>query len=178
MLPSGETVHVLPCQLVMVEWGLGDGSAAPVPGAVFQTGWFDTWRLNPERVIQPLTGQEVSTDDESVFGTGTHRRAAVYCLDLFCRHTNDGNQRLLLQVQEIMTPALFNIGLIAFVPTTTYVVPPAGLAAGASVELDSAAFVSRRHLCRNRMVRLRFTYPTIGVTQIHDWYLSAILRSA
>lgn len=165
-----ELVHTLPAQLVLVEWGIGNGTADPAANEAFTSGWFDTWRLNPERVIQPKSGQVVDTHDDSVFGPGTNRDSGLYFLDVFCRHTNPGGLPLTLTLNQIMTPALMTVPFVAFVPTQSFIVRSSGMGGG----VDTGAFFSRTFRTRNRYVRLSFTYPNSNPS---DWYLSAVFRS-
>jgi len=168
----GDIVHELPSQLVVVEWGIGDTSAAPGANENFNSGWFDTWRTIPQNVIQPKTGQAVSTADESIVGAGTHRLAGVYLLDVVCRHHNAIGAPLPMRLEEIMAPALFTVAFLAFTPSVDFVVEACGLA---GVAIDRDAYFSRTFRLRNRFMRLSFQYPASAAT---DWYLSATLRSS
>lgn len=165
-----EMTHALPAQLVLVEWGIGDGTNGPAANQAFSSGWFDTWRINPEAVVQPVSGQRVMTNDTSVIGAGNSRRAAVYFLELFCRHGNAAGLPLSISLEQIMAPALMTIAFAAFTPQQTIIVESSTFGTG----LDRTDFLSRSFRIRNRNVRLAFTYPNSPAT---DWYLSAVLRS-
>ncbi len=170
MQVSGETIHALPSQLVLVEWG-PEAAALPAASEQFDSGWFDTWRAHGERVIQPKSGLQGETTDESILGAGTHRRAGVYFLDLFCFHQNATRTALQMQLQTAPAPVLLGALPPIGMPRLQFAVmtyPDLGIA-----DRKAPGF-SRSFRLRHRMVRLTFFYATTPAT---TFYLSAVLRS-
>lgn len=163
----GPHVHPLPSQLPIVEWGMTDGSGMPAALEVFTSGWFDTWRVAPEDVINGDGSVIVNTQDPGAFAPGSNRRAGVYVLDLFVRHNNPALLALEIQKDEIPAPALVGLPFAAFVPREVIVVPASNG--------TNDVYLSRTFRVRNRMIRLGFTYPN---STPNDWYFSALLRSA
>lgn len=162
----------LPSQITIVEWGAGTLSdGLPTNGESFDSGWFDCWRLTPEDAINQGNGTTSNTGDDSVLGSGKHRRAGLYVLDIFCRHVNTLGLSLLLEIRELPTPAMVPAAFVAFTPRQIVTVPSAGTGGN----LATTDFVSRSFRIRNRMVNLSFTYPA---SNAGDFYLSACLRSA
>lgn len=171
---AAPVAYTLPLQLVIVEWGPLDGTAIPALGGTFDSGWFDTWKLQKEKIInRGPGGATVETTDPGFIAPGANRRAALYDLEIFCRHQNTNGAPLTLLLTEIPAPALLSGALSIFAPQRPIVIESAGF--GGAIDISS--YFSRTFRLRNRMVNLSFTYPGAGVAgAIGDFYLSAVLR--
>jgi hypothetical protein len=165
---------VLPSQITIVEWGSGTANAAaPAPLEVFESGWFDTWRLTFEDVQQPKAGNVVNTGDPTLIAPSGIRPSSLFWLDVFIRHSNLGGLPLKVHIDQIPAPALMEAGFTPAIPRLSFV---ASSLPGVEADLRPVNLFSRRFLVTGRMVRIGFQYPNSAL-QASAWMFCAQLRS-
>lgn len=164
----------LPSQLTLVEWGSGTANAAaPAPLEVFDTGWFDTWRLSFETVLQPKALNQINTGDPTLIAPAGVRPAGLFYLDFFIRHSNVGGLPLRVHFDQAPAVALMEPGFLPAVPRVTFI---ASSLPGVEADLRPVNVFSRRFPIAARMVRIGFTYPNSAL-QASAWMFCAQLRS-
>jgi hypothetical protein len=159
-------VYYLPGQAVVFERGPLQGN--PLANAVFSSGWFDVFQVQPGQIVAPQTSALVDGTSEAITGVGTVCNVAAYYLDLFVEHTNATFLSLALVVEGQIAQAL-QAGGPPLMRLADLVVPTQDPGTG-----ETRPYTLRVPVL-SRFVRTTVTYPNVNSTRFN---MSAVLRAS